>query len=317
MSSSLPRRAWKHRCLHVTASCSAQIPHRYASSASSNAWLSRQSRDPFVKQRNEDSFRARSVYKLDEINQKYRFLQKAQVVVDLGAAPGGWSEYVSHIWRDRLNLTANPPNDSTVATEGRGRRERTPTQKKPIILAVDLLLIEPIQGVTTLKGNFLSKEVYDRLQGHLRGHEVDVVLSDMCGNASGNRDHDIASSFELCKAALIFAQREFARCVPRGPHRGARKTLVYALSVITIILPILIRPPHSSMKFFTDPEFDVFRRTCQEFFNRVEVFKPKSSRSDSSESYLVCMGYRDAGAPTKDMVYCKKPKKSTSNANAK
>lgn len=190
---------------------------RDVSSASSNAWLSRQSRDPFVKQRNEDSFRARSAYKLREIDQKYRFLKKAQVVVDLGAAPGGWSEYISHVWRDRL--TAQSPKDSTTAS-----RERT--VQKPVILAVDLLPIELIQEVTTLKGNFLSKEIYDRLQRHLRGRDVDVVLSDMCENASGNRDRDIASAIELCNAALIFAQREFAKCVPQGPHRGARKTLM-------------------------------------------------------------------------------------------
>jgi 23S rRNA (uridine2552-2'-O)-methyltransferase len=200
---------------------SSHVLRRNSSSASSNAWLSRQSRDPFVKQRNEDSFRARSAYKLREIDQKYRFLQKAQVVVDLGAAPGGWSEYVSHTWRDRSTAHLHSPKDSTIATVT-GER----AFQKPIILAVDLLPIEPIQGVVTVKGNFLSKEIYDRLQRHFRGRQVDVVLSDMCENTSGNRDRDIASALELCNAALIFAQREFAKCVPHGPRRGPRKTFV-------------------------------------------------------------------------------------------
>ena len=216
MSPSLFHAVWK--CRSLTAPSWAL--QRSASSTSSNTWLSRQSRDPFVRQRNIDSFRSRGAYKLHEINQKYRFLQRTKVVVDIGAAPGGWSEFISHSWRDRLK--ADFSNESSILVDN-GER----TQQRPIILAVDLLPIEPIHGVTTVKGNFLSKEVYDRLQRHLRGREVDVVLSDMCENTSGNRDRDIANSLELCNAALIFAQREFVKCVPQGPFRGvARKTLV-------------------------------------------------------------------------------------------
>jgi len=161
---------------------------------------------------------------------------------------------------------------------GRGRRRKNPLYSLLIYYLLSLFKELPQSKATSSPKKYTTD---------CKASSVDI-LSDMCGNASGNRDRDIACSFELCNAALIFAQREFARCVPRGPHRGARKTLV--------------------MKFFADPEFDVFRRTCQEFFNRVDVFKPKSSRSDSSESYLVCMGYRDAGAPTKDAVHCNKPK---------
>lgn len=96
-----------------------------------------------------------------------------------------------------------------------------------MILSVDLLPIEPIPGATTIKGDFLSNEVYERLAGHLKGREVDIVLSDMCANTSGNKDSDIASSLELCTAALTFAQRYFAMCMPKGPDRGSKKVLVY------------------------------------------------------------------------------------------
>lgn len=180
-------------------------------STSSKIWIDRQSRDPFVKQRNEDSFRARSAYKLEEIDQKFRILRSTSVVVDLGAAPGGWSEYVAHAFK------RYPPKVEL---------NQAKAPKAPMIIAVDLLPIEPIPGVVTIKGNFLSREVYERIHAQLHTREVDVILSDMCANASGNRASDISNSLELCSAALIFAQRQFASSVPRGPGKGSPKTLM-------------------------------------------------------------------------------------------
>lgn len=263
---------------------------RFASSASSKQWVARQSRDPFVAQRNEDSFRSRSAYKLQEIDQKYKIFSGGKTVIDLGAAPGGWSEYAAHAMR------RYPSQDKSKGSKG----------APSLVYAVDLLPIEPLSGVTAIKGDFLSQEVYERLQAKLllqpaketagpTYRDVDIVLSDMRANTSGQRDSDITSSLELCMAALTFAQRAFSVTIPKGPGRGSRKYLMCVLPFLIFLSCCVLMSLFNRMKFFTDPEFDAFRKTCARFFNRVEVFKPKASRSESSEMYLVCSDYHDDG----------------------
>ncbi|KAF8306992.1 23S ribosomal RNA methyltransferase [Clavulina sp. PMI_390] len=253
---------------------------RYGST-SSNQWLQRQANDSFVRQRNADAFRSRSAYKLQEIDRKFHILRKSSVVIDLGAAPGGWSEYVAHVLRAGRRQSepeSESESESGVVSGEYDVGSPSPPEKgylPPKIIAVDLLPIEPIAGVSAIKGNFLSRNIYLTLLGKLGDRYVDVVLSDMCANMSGNRESDIASSLELCTAALTFAQRHFGSRIPRGPGKGTKTTLV--------------------MKYFADPEFDTFKKTCAQFFERVEVFKPKSSRAESSEMYLICSHYRDAG----------------------
>ena len=143
---------------------------------SSKQWLQRQNRDPFVKQARSSEYRSRAVYKLQEIDQKDRLLCPGQVVVDLGAAPGSWSQYASH----------------QVGPHGR-------------VLAVDLLPLEPIDNVLFIKGDFSEDAIYQRCLGELPGQVADLVISDMAPNLTGIRATDQARSMYLAELVMDFA----------------------------------------------------------------------------------------------------------------
>lgn len=214
---------------------SSTIPIRHASSKSSKEWLSRQARDHFVKQRNlggdpdsgGGSFRARSAFKLIELNEKYRLLVGANIVVDLGGAPGGWSQVVAGEMRKRDTRFGNeddvqaPPTDANTVVEA-GASTSPVKKSKKRILAVDLLPIAPMAGVTTIQGDFLALETQRRIIAAIQPDEyVDVVLSDMAPNMSGNRLRDIDQSLELCTSAFRFAQDWLVTAKEAGrPHGG-------------------------------------------------------------------------------------------------
>lgn len=154
-------------------------------SSSSHRWLQRQQGDPFVRQRlaagdsSTESFRSRSAFKLLSLAKRYpQLLRRGAHVVDLGAAPGGWS---------------------AVAAKAVGKTGR--------VVGIDLLEIAPLgrSNVTFLRGDFLAAEVRQQLEEVLGGSSVDAVLSDMMANTSGVRDRDIARSLELCEMAFEFA----------------------------------------------------------------------------------------------------------------
>jgi len=193
------------------------LSRRHASSSSSQVWLNRQSRDPYVKARAEEAFRSRSAFKLLELDERYHFLRKGRVVVDLGAAPGGWSE-----------AAIRKMHASSAATD----------ERLPVIIAVDLLPIVPIEGVITLQGepprslittaikltwltqgDFLAPATHARVKSLLEGRPVDVVLSDMCENVSGTRDRDAEHTLQLCHAAFSFASKHLHRW-EHDPKRG-------------------------------------------------------------------------------------------------
>ncbi len=162
------------------------------SSTSSKTWLNRQSRDAFVRRRSAEGVRSRSAYKLLEIDEKYHIFRGVNVVVDLGAAPGGWSEMVVKTLKKR-NCT-----DLSASTNVPGARAR--------VIAVDILAMDPIPGVEFIQGSLLSPETHQALKVLLDGSPVDVVISDMCSNITGNRVSDSENSLELCRAAFEFSK---------------------------------------------------------------------------------------------------------------
>lgn len=205
-------------------------------SISSSRWLQRQLNDPYVQMAKIDGYRSRAAYKLIEINDKYKILKKGQIVVDLGAAPGGWSQVIA----DKIQL--NKPWGGKL-------------------LAIDLLDIKSIEGAHILKRDFLtitSKDILD----WINNSKVDVVLSDMAASASGHTLTDHLKIMQLCEDAFLFAKehlKEDGVFVAKILQGGTENELL------------------SNLK---------------KHFKQVKHFKPKSSRSDSAEMYVVCQGFR-------------------------
>jgi 23S rRNA (uridine2552-2'-O)-methyltransferase len=148
-------------------------------SAASTRWLERQLNDPYVARAQAEGYRARSAFKLIEIDDRYRLLAPGKRVVDLGAAPGGWSR---------------------IAAE----RVRS-TDAAPLVIAVDYLDMDPLPGVILLKKDFLDDDAPDAIRAALGGHAADVVLSDMAAPTTGHRRTDHLRTIHLCEMAADFA----------------------------------------------------------------------------------------------------------------
>ena len=148
------------------------------------AWLHDHVTDPYVKRAHQEGYRARAAYKLTEIDDQFGLIKPGQVVVDLGAVPGAWSQVV----RRRLA----PEGAAAGALPG-------------TLIALDLLEFEPIEGVTFLQGDFREEEVLRRLEAELAGRPVDLVLSDMAPNLSGIESSDAARISHLVELAVDFA----------------------------------------------------------------------------------------------------------------
>jgi 23S rRNA (uridine2552-2'-O)-methyltransferase len=205
-------------------------------SKSSQHWLKRHFDDQYVQQAQKAGYRSRAVFKLLEIQEKDRLIKPGQVVVDLGAAPGGWSQIAAPI----------------VGDKGK-------------VIALDILPMEPLEGVTFLQGDFTEQDVYDRLMETLNGREVDLVMSDMAPNISGMRAVDQPKSMYLLELALDFAQ---AVLKPGGDFVA---------------------------KVFQGEGFDDYLKALRANFNKVVIRKPKASRPKSREVYMVARGFK--GAP--------------------
>ncbi|HLB31520.1 MAG TPA: RlmE family RNA methyltransferase [Gammaproteobacteria bacterium] len=201
-------------------------------SRSSNSWLQQQRRDPFVKLARSQDYRSRAVYKLMEIDRQDHLLGKGQTVVDLGAAPGSWSQYSSE----------------RVGESG-------------LVIALDILPMDPIPRVVCLQGDFTDPATCQRLIEALSGRPVDLVISDIAPNLSGIRTTDQARSMML--AELTF---EFSRRVLR--HGG----------------DLLI-------KLFQGEGADAFRKEIAVHFTRMTVRKPDASRDKSREFYMLAKGH--------------------------
>jgi 23S rRNA (uridine2552-2'-O)-methyltransferase len=200
---------------------------------SSRRWLDRQRSDPFVKQAQVAGYRSRAAFKLLEIQDKDRILAPGMRVVDLGAAPGSWSQIAARL-----------------------------TGPRGLVVALDVLDMEPLTGVKVLKGDFREPEVLDALRAALGGEPLDLVLSDMSPNLSGSAAVDLPRSVYLLELALALA----------------RETLKPGGSLV--------------VKAFQGEGFDTFLRELRASFASVASRKPKSSRSESRELYLVAKGYR-------------------------
>ncbi len=146
---------------------------------SSTRWLERQLNDPYVAKARAEGYRARSAYKLIEMDDRYRILKPGDRVVDLGAAPGGWSEVAA----TRIRSTAADPR----------------------VVAIDYLDVEPIAGATVLKQDFLDAEAPEALRAALGGHQADVVMSDMAAPTTGHRQTDHIRTMHLGETAADFA----------------------------------------------------------------------------------------------------------------
>ena len=147
------------------------------------SWMKKHLDDPFVKQAQKEGYRARAAYKLIEIDEEARLIKPGQVIVDLGCAPGSWSQYVSR----KLGATGQDLPDGTV-------------------IGLDLLPMQPIAGVHFLQGDFREEAVLKALESLLKGRKVDLVLSDMAPNLSGIASADAARVAYLMELALEFAQ---------------------------------------------------------------------------------------------------------------
>lgn len=210
------------------------------------AWLHDHINDPYVKMARKDGYRARAAYKLKEIDETLGLIKPGDCVVDLGSTPGAWSQYV----RRKLS----PAGAAAGALNG-------------CIIGLDLLPMDPIEGVVFIQGDFREPEVLQKLEQALttdKGQiKVDLVISDMAPNLSGIESADAARIAHLVELAVEFAQK---RMKPDG-------TLVAKLF-------------HGSGY---DPLVKLFRAT----FRVVKPMKPKASRSNSSETFLVGMGLKD------------------------
>lgn len=155
------------------------------------AWLADHINDPYVKQAQREGYRARAAYKLKEIDESLGLLKPGQVVVDLGAAPGAWSQYVRRKFAPRETGSGGAAVGALNGT----------------LIALDLLDFEPIEGVTFIQGDFRDEAVSQALQDEVAGRRIDVVISDMAPNLSGIESSDAARMTHLVELALEFAQK--------------------------------------------------------------------------------------------------------------
>ena len=204
-----------------------------ARSKSSREWLDRHVNDEYVQRAQLEGYRSRAVYKLLEIQHRDHLLRPGQVIVDLGAAPGGWSQAAQEI----------------VGDAG-------------AVLALDILPMDAIDGVTFIEGDFREQQPLEKLREALHGRDVDLVISDMAPNLSGMATVDQPRSIYLCELALDFAVQ----------------TLKPGGNFLT--------------KIFQGEGFDAYLRQLRESFASVMTRKPQSSRSKSNEVYLVGRDFR-------------------------
>ena len=208
------------------------------------AWLHDHVNDTYVKLAQKEGYRARAAYKLKEIDEQLGLIKPGHVVVDLGSSPGAWSQYV----RQRLS-----PDGAAVG------------QLNGVIIALDILPMEPIEGVTFLQGDFREEEVLARLQEAVQGRPVDVVVSDMAPNLSGVESVDAVRIAHLIELAVDFAVHHLK---PEG-----------ALVV----------------KLFHGSGYSQLVQLFKDTFRVVKPMKPKASRDKSSETFLVGMGLKRQG----------------------
>ena len=197
----------------------------------SKNWVNKQRRDIYVRQSKIEGFRSRAVYKLKEINQKFKILKNGQSILDLGGAPGSWSQYLSK------NL------------------------KNAKLLTIDLLEIEEIKDVKIIHGDF-NEEKYKNKIKNFFNHKIDLVISDMAVNTSGNKNLDAIVTGELALNAMNFS------------------------------LEVLKINGQFVTKIFMGSSFNEIVSNSKKYFKETNVFKPPSSRKDSKETFIISRNLR-------------------------
>ena len=193
----------------------------------SKNWINKQRRDIYVRKSKVDGYRSRAVYKLIEIDKKFNILKNGMSLVDLGATPGSWSQYVSKYIKNCK------------------------------ILSIDLKDMENIDGVHHIKGDFTQKKHQQLIKNYFKS-KIDVVLSDVAENTTGNKNVDSISIGELCKEAMYFAKE------------------------------ILNEKGVFVSKIFMGSTFNEIISESKSIFKESKVFKPMSSRKDSKEIFIIC-----------------------------
>jgi len=202
-------------------------------SKTSKAWLKEHFDDEFVRRSQKEGYRSRAVYKLQEIDEKDKLIHPGMTLIDLGAAPGGWSQYAAR------------------KLKGKGR-----------IIAMDILPMDPLEGVEFIQGDFLDDGVYQSLLECLGNDQPELVISDMAPNMSGMEAVDIPRAMYMAELALEFA----------------RQTLKPGASLL--------------VKLFQGEGYEAYLKALKSSFNRVITRKPRASRNRSREIYALASGYR-------------------------
>ncbi len=197
----------------------------------SKNWVNKQRRDIYVRQSKVDGYRARSAYKLIEIDEKFKIFKGGLSVIDIGAAPGSWSQYAFK-----------------AAKSGK-------------LISIDLKKMEPIGNSVQIQGDFTEEKTQEEIKKNING-KVDVVMSDMAVDTTGIKNIDSIQTGELCKEAMFFA-------------KDLMKENGYFIS-----------------KIFMGGTFNEIVAEGKKYFKEVKVFKPKSSRKDSKESFIICRKIR-------------------------
>ena len=193
----------------------------------SKNWIIRQKRDIFVRQSKIEGYRSRAIFKLKEIDEKFKIFKNTTSIIDLGAAPGSWSQYIIRQY------------------------------KKSLVLAIDLLDFEHIDKVNKIVGDFTKSENKEKIKNFFN-KKVDVVISDMAVNTTGNKNLDAIVTGELCIEAMEFA---FEMLDKKGKFVS---------------------------KIFMGSSFNEIVADAKKKFREVNIFKPLSSRKDSKESFIIC-----------------------------
>tara|TARA_A100001035_G_scaffold168718_1_gene133820 strand:- start:293 stop:904 length:612 start_codon:yes stop_codon:yes gene_type:complete len=193
----------------------------------SKDWINKQRRDIFVRKSKVEGYKSRAVYKLQEIDENFKIFKNGISVIDLGAAPGSWSQYASR------------------------------KIKNGKILSIDLLDFEKIEKIFQLKGDFTSEIMKEKIKNYFNS-KVDVVISDMAVNTTGNKNLDSINTSELCIEAMNFSK------------------------------DILKKDGKFVSKIFMGSTFNEIIKESKKIFKENKVFKPVASRKDSKESFIIC-----------------------------
>ena len=197
----------------------------------SKNWINKQRRDTYVRKSKIEGYRSRAVYKLEEINQKFKIFHNGVSVLDLGAAPGSWTQYISKNYKN-IKLAA-----------------------------IDLKKFDEVENTFQITGDFTEDIYKQKILNFFQG-KIDIIISDMAVNTTGIKNIDSIQTGELCKEAIIFSKE------------------------------IIAKKGFFISKIFMGGTFNEIVALGKKIYKEVKVFKPKSSRKDSKESFIICKNLR-------------------------